>query len=278
MKVFAGLVVATSAISNRIRTENHWPGNSNAPHCGCNLVFDAAEAMPAGGYINSTCSLSFPYPAEDPHFVSVASSYMLGRERQNGPDRFMFTGFDEVSNPDVLDILVFYEEIDCPKDENETAKYCQYELECVDNGEPHKGVFLGNFNYDIARSVQTYTVPVYGLEQGEIATFNIKDYYGEPANCMNAKSHHGHGFVDDKSSCSDNTTCGNTIIYEQNEDHNGLLEYFQFEPVSPTNNPFCWALPLHHVDDYKWLTPSPWDTQQDFIRTHEDEEEEEEEE
>jgi len=308
MKVFAGLVVAASATVDRIRTENWWPANLNAPHCGCQLIIDPADH---GGYINSTCTLKFPYAdqanygrvaAGDPHFVSVASSYMVGRDRTVGPDGFKFTGFDEVSNPDVLDILVFYEHADCARGgsidgrsideipdleqsqiwevynvtEAQGPAMCEYVLDCEDNGKPLEGVFLGNFNYDIARSVQTYTVPVYGLEQGEIATFNIKDYYGEPANCMNAESHHGHGFVDDKSSCSDNTTCGNTIIYKQNEDHNGLLEYFQFEPVSPTNNPFCWAQPLHHVDDYQWQTPSPWDTQQDFIRTQPEDEDEEE--
>jgi len=263
MKVFTGFVVAASAISNRVGDPpNSWPANDHAPHCGCNAVVDPEQY---GGWINKTCTITFPYASEDPHFVSVASSYMLGRDRQAGPDGFKFTGFDEVSNPDVLDILVFYEEIDCPRDDNETAKYCDYDLKCEDE-RPEPGVYLGNFNYDIARSVQTYTVPVYGLEQGMTANFNIFDYYGEPANCMNAESHHGHGFVDERSSCSDNTTCGNTIIYKQNEEHNGLLEYFQFEPVSPTNNPYCWALPLHHVDDYKWLTPSPWDTQEEFVQ------------
>jgi len=46
--------------------------------------------------------------------------------------------------------------------------------------------------------------------------------------------------------------------------HQGLLEYFQFEPVSPTNNPVCFSLPYHHIDDYQWQTPSPWDTQQAY--------------
>jgi len=213
MKVFAGLVVATSAISNRIREENSWPGNDNAPYCGCNLVIDAAEV---GGYINKTCSLSFPYPVEDPHFVSVASSYILGRDQvASGPDVFKFTGFDEVSNPDVLDILVFYDELDCPKEDPETARYCQYDLQCVDNGSAIPGVYLGNFNYDIARSVQTYTVPVYGLEQGQTVTFEIVDYNGNDNFCHSAKSHVGHGFVAEGSCSPSNDTCGNAITYTQ---------------------------------------------------------------
>jgi len=268
MKVFAGLVVATSAISNRIREENSWPGNDNAPYCGCNLVIDAAEV---GGYINKTCSLSFLYPVEDPHFVSVASSYMLGRNRQTGPDVFKFTGFDEVSNPDVLDILVFYDEVDCPKDDNNTARYCEHNLKCLgrddEGGEdnvPPEGVYLGNFNYDIARSVQTYTVPVYGLEQGQKVTFEIVDYDGKDNYCHSAKSHVGHGSVEPGSCSPTNDTCGNAITYIQNPEHQGLLEYFSFEPVSPANSPGCWDMPLHHLDDYKWQTPSPWDTQQKY--------------
>jgi len=247
MKVFAGLVVSASAISNRIETRNSWPGNENALYCGCNLVLDPElEARPAGNYINSTCTLSFPHAQDDPHFVSVASAYMLGRERKvPGNDVFKFTGFDEVSNPDVLDILVFYEPQDCLRPgrtlqdiedlraegrqseiwevfQNETEPFCEIELKCVGvNDEPGKednvpppGVYLGNFNYDIARSVQTYTVPVYGLQQGMTASFNIFDYNNNAANCMHAVEHQGHGTV--SGSCSTNTTCGNTINFTQN--------------------------------------------------------------
>ena len=182
-----------------------------------------------GGYINSTCTIRFPYAdpinfgrsdQADPHFTSIASTYMVGRNRGLGPDGFKFTGFDEVSNPDVLDILVFYEEADCarypersieelpkhggdlPQDEwwevfNVTEAQgpamCSYVLECVPNGSALPGVHLGNFNYDIARSVQTYTVPIYGLEKWEKVTFPITDYYDRPNYCINPLAHHGHG-------------------------------------------------------------------------------------
>ena len=127
---------------------------------------------------------------------------MVGREYdENGPDGFKFTGFAEVSPPDVLDILVFYEEVDCarfpersieelpkhggdlPQDQwwevynmTETQDVCEFVLECAPNGgDPlypvaHDGVHLGNFNYDIARSVQTYTAPIYGLPMDETVT------------------------------------------------------------------------------------------------------------
>ena len=176
---------------------------------------------------------------------------MLGRNRVDGPDGFKFTGFDEVSPPDVLDILVFYEEKDCarpgrdiielpkhdpdsdlPQDqwwevynmtETQSEGLCEFVLECQPNGDAaypvaHSGVHLGNFNYDIARSVQTYTVPIYGLEKGQSATFEITDYYNEPNNCMNPLAHNGHGTA---SGCSNVTSeeCSNylTFAHDQGE-------------------------------------------------------------
>merc|ERR1712021_187745 len=95
------------------------------------------------------------------------------------------------------------------------------------------------------------------------ATFTIVDYYNEANNCMNAEAHHGHGTA---SGCSTNSTtgCSNVLTFKHDEGHQGLLEYFQFEPVSPTNNPVCFSLPYHHINDYQWQTPSPWDTQQAY--------------
>jgi hypothetical protein len=293
MKVFPGLVVAVSAISNRIEEKNAWPGNDNARYCGCNFVLDPeVHAGPAGTYINSTCTLSFPFAPEDPHFVSVASAYVLGRDRITpGNDVFKFTGFDQVSNPDVLDILVFYEPQDCLKPgrtlqdiddlkeqgrdseiwevfQNDTSSMCEIDLKCFNEpgDQPPPGVYLGNFNYDIARSVQTYTVPVYGLEQAETVTFEIVDYNNKDNWCHNATSHEGHGIVQPGSCSPSNETCGNKITYQQNEEHFGLLEYFQFEPVSPVNSPGCWDSPLHKLHEYKWQTPSPWDTQENFVQ------------
>ena len=235
---------------DRIRTENWWQGNPNAPHCGCQLIIDPADY---GGYINSTCTLTFPYADQanfgrfvrgDPHFVSVASSYMVGRNRNDGPDGFKFTGFDEVSNPDVLDILVFYEHEDCAAkgrsiDEipsleqheiwevyNVSAAQgqamCSYELTCEDNGAALPGVHLGNFNYDIARSVQTFTVPIYGLAQGQEETFPITDYYNEDLHCANAAAHVGHGTTSGCSVISNSTQtngaepCSNELTFTQN--------------------------------------------------------------
>ena len=207
-----------------------------------------------GGYINSTCNIKFPYAErdnfgqtddQDPHFVSVASSYIVGREKYNAGDLFLFTGFDEVSNPDVLDVLVFYDQDDCyrpgldpndpiydPDSEEydqskvwelynmttaQTEGLCEFELECEANGEALPGVFLGNFNYDIARSVQTYTVPVYGLEQGKQVDFDLQSYEGENLNCAFPKAHAGHGTVKE-GSCSNNVTqtCDNVITFQNN--------------------------------------------------------------
>ena len=163
---------------------------------------------------------------------------MVGRERDavNG-SKFKFTGYEEVSNKDVLDILVFYEENHCynadmgpptemgPPDSENWLRYnltgtqmdmlCKIELSCVDTGFVG-GVHLGNFNYDIARSVQTYTVPIYGLEKGEEATFKLRDYYDQPNNCMNALAHSGHGTA---SGCSTNSTdgCSNELTFAHDQ-------------------------------------------------------------
>jgi hypothetical protein len=311
MKVFAGLIVAASATRDRIVTAKSWPANTDAPHCGCQIIIDpndvqfAAPAFPdyAGGHINATCTISFPYAdnygrgnTADPHFVSIASTYMAGRDRvPSGPDGFKFTGFDEVTSPDVLDILVFYENADCAREGRDVTEIpslpeserwevynisstqgdamCEYVLQCEPNTDGNgnqvarAGVHLGNFNYDIARSVQTYTVPIYGLEKDESATFDIVDYYNRPNNCMNPLAHHGHGTASGCSTPATNTTdavCGNSITFAHDQDHNGMLEYFQFEPVSIINSPECSIMPEHHDEDYQWWTPSPWDTQQNY--------------
>ena len=219
-----------------------------------------------GGYINSTCNIKFPYAEQanfgqtddqDPHFVSVASSYIVGRERDaDAGDFFLFTGFDEVSNPDVLDVLVFYDQDDCyregldisdpifdPNSEEydqsrvwelynlttaQTAGLCDFQLECEPNngGNPDapatalSGVFLGNFNYDIARSVQTYTVPIYGLAKGKTVDFDLQSYEGEDLDCANPSAHAGHGTA---FGCSNNGTdtepavCDNVITFQHDQ-------------------------------------------------------------
>ena len=267
MKVLAGLAATASAVSKKSTTvypfqslkepvidylQAWFPANPQAPYCGCQAALDPSlVALPAGGYINSTCRIRFPYAenqnygktdSQDPHFVSVASSFVVGRERSpNDSDDFYFTGFDEVSNADVLDVLVFYDRDDCfapgfsEADVAEMEQHrvweayniseaqgqamCEFEIECHQHDGPLEGAFLGNFNYDIARSVQTYTVPVYGLHQGEEMEVNIMSYENEPNHCMNAAAHSGHGFA---IGCSLNATatsdavCSNQIVFTQN--------------------------------------------------------------
>ena len=89
--------------------------------------------------MNNTCRLSFPYARDwgygrdvidsngnvrrsyDPHFVQVSSSFAVGREyTQFNPregwetgsptytSEFVFTGYDTVSNPNVIDIVSIY--------------------------------------------------------------------------------------------------------------------------------------------------------------------------
>ena len=239
MKVLASFVAATLA------SKSEWEANFDAPHCGCQIILDQES-------INKTCSINFKYPLtystderNDPHFVSVASTYMVGRERDSSTgSQFIFTGYDEVTNPTTLDILVFYEKDHCFRadraveakntnftaidqstiweyyamDDDQKEALCDYEINCVDSGFV-PGVHLGNFNYDIARSVQTYTVPIYGLEKDQTAKFTLKDYDGDDNNCMNALAHSGHGTA---GGCSTNSTgtaldCSNEIFFIHNE-------------------------------------------------------------
>ena len=93
---------------------------------------------------------------------------------------------------------------------------CEYKLECVPDTQP-TGVHLGNFNYDIARSVQTYTAPIYGLSQAQIVTFGIVDYHNQDNDCINPLAHHGHGTA---SGCSTNTTCSNELTFDHDQGKN----------------------------------------------------------
>ena len=95
---------------------------------------------------------------------------------------------------------------------------CKYELSCDDNGEALPGVYLGNFNYDIARSVQTYTVPIYGLGKGKTVDFDIQSYGGKDLYCANPSAHAGHGTA---FGCSNNATipatCDNVITFQHDQ-------------------------------------------------------------
>ena len=127
-------------------TQNWWIGNDDAPNCGCQLIIDPFD-RPEWNYINKICKLSFPYARDwgygkpmsdsagnirqnyDPHFVQVSTSFAVGREYRQFTQRdgwqesesmtseFVFTGFETVSNPNVLDIVVFYHETDCMRHE-----------------------------------------------------------------------------------------------------------------------------------------------------------------
>lgn len=107
--------------------------------------------------INSTCTAKF---AEDKtiHFLSVASSYVLGRSRPD--NEFLWTGYSGLSHENLHDILYFFEPENCINSDGfynitmtEATGHVP-EIACVDEGAPIGGLHLGNFAFDIARSVQ----------------------------------------------------------------------------------------------------------------------------
>jgi len=140
------------ATAARIVTKTPWIGNQDAPNCGCQIIIDPLD-QPGWDYISNTCRLSFPYARDwgygrtmtdasgrqaqnyDPHFVQVSSSFAVGRQYQQFTARdgwstgdpmfsseFMFTGYDAASNPNVIDIVVFYHESDCMRHDDDAAR------------------------------------------------------------------------------------------------------------------------------------------------------------
>merc|ERR1712176_1598304 len=120
------------------------------------------------------------------------------------------------------------------------------------NGDPVAldGVRLGNFNYDIARSVQSYNVPIKIAAQTNQGAFDSAPYALE---LKNVTEHHGHG-----SAVTNGDDCNNggQIVLTQNEEHNGDLEYFKFELCDTA----CYPNEAGPANDYCFEVPSPWDT------------------
>ena len=117
----------------------------------------------------------------------------------------------------------------------------------------YPGPRLGNFNYDIARSVQTYNVPIYGLEQGQSASLTINQMANSviaPLPVQNVTAHSGHGNAT-------GAECDNSGIleFEQNPEHLGFLEYVSFRLCQAE----CWESG-NSTTDYCFDVPSPWDS------------------
>ena len=119
---------------------------------------------------------------------------------------------------------------------------------------PYPGPRLGNFNYDIARSAQTYNVPIYGLEQGQSVEITINQMAESTITgleLMNITAHHGHG----NATAED---CNNEGVFqfEHDQGHLGLLEYVSFNLCDSA----CMMAPTNTTNNYCFNVPSSWDS------------------
>merc|ERR1711970_1546557 len=135
MLPFSLLIVGAFAIIQE--PSRCWIGNKDAPYCGCQLITREHNM------IDSTCIAKFQRRI---HMMSVASSFILNwlSDSTGAEPTFAWTGFEDQSHKHLHDILWFFEPEECP------------DLNCEDNhGVYHdmKIPLLGNFNFDISRSV-----------------------------------------------------------------------------------------------------------------------------
>jgi hypothetical protein len=234
-----------------------WPANPSAPYCGCQWITDEYNM------VNETCTLQFPdYSKNSVHMLSVASSYPLQGASDSMDGKFVWTGFEGLSHFNLHDILVFFDGDICMNGDlyNITMADADFKptLSCVDYGGPWEGPLLGNFNYDIARSVQQYNLPIYGLDQGEFVAITINDMDGEGLRIQNVSAHHGHGHANADDCESDGDLTG-YFTYLQEQSHMGQLEYAQFNLCDPHGyeDENCWKGPQQ---DYCFKVPSAWDS------------------
>lgn len=172
-------------------------------HCGAQRKLQAAS-------VNSTCSISFDgFPA---NHISIPGCFTSG----TGTNTVTCNGIDGVTNPDSLDVLVFWDqEIDPMTGEldNSTcgnAANIQLVADCVDNGaEPSIPLFdnIAN-NYHSGEAMQEYNVQIFGAVGSSSYTLSMKDMAGNDANIFNATC----GF------CTDITYSGNMVSMDVNSD------------------------------------------------------------
>ncbi|CAG5109872.1 Oidioi.mRNA.OKI2018_I69.chr2.g4347.t1.cds [Oikopleura dioica] len=274
MKVAAAFIALTHATEDPdTNGPNCWPANEHAPHCGCQWITRDYQM------INHECTLEFDAPANVIQMLTVASSFPIPNATDLDANSYTWTGIEGMSHDNKHDIVYFFRRDQCWEeklnpDTNETElvpvnmtaaaeTWASPSLDCVENadGEPHPGPLLGNFNYDIARSHQQYNLPIYGLDRWDDAErkrrgadiawieINSHTYPGDLPKyevlIQNVTAHHGHGSVthDD---CT--TNAFQYDVMDANGNHNGWLEYAQFELCEPDLS----------AGDYDYTVPSSW--------------------
>jgi hypothetical protein len=261
MKIAAAVVALTHATQDPDMF-NCWPANGDAPMCGCQLI-TRDELM-----INKECHLQFNgVPDDYLQMLTVASSYALPNRSDLESNSYKWTGFPGLSHYQLHDIVYFVRSKHCDPGSEEFPNADYFNpadfkptLDCVDFDMPLNETddfpLLGNFNYDVARSHQSYNLPIYGLQADQTAIINIESHNvetDEDANFVsirNVTAHHGHGTIG-----ADDEDCDAEFLFTLNN-HLGELEYANFylcdDPTVSGD-----AAP----GDYLYNVPSSWTSQ-----------------
>jgi len=269
MKIAAALVVLTHATQEPDQI-NCWPANDNAPHCGCQWITREHNM------IGNKCELDFHNEVvgvDAIAMLTIASSFPFPEETDLDENQYFWTGFQGLSHENLHDIVWFFRPEVCPYWRNDTSgewedKNGARAIIQLDDFEAGNGVtlhectpldegflnsslpLLGNFNYDIARSHQSYNLPIYGMQADQTAVINIDshtlDQEIDDVRVRNVTAHHGHGVADGEDMCDEE------FVFTLSN-HLGELEYVNFylceDPtVSGEASP----------GDYRYDVPSSW--------------------
>jgi len=193
MKLAAAVLAVTHATQNADML-NCWIANSDAPHCGCQMIRRDLNM------VGKKCELNFIeddiFEADDIAMITVASSFPMPEDTDLMENRYVWTGFEGLSHENLHDIVWFFRAEICPdredmtREDGQTAvnltRYEQFEgftMECPDFPDAQdlndSLPLLGNFNYDIARSHQSYNLPIYGLQADQTAVINIDSHWAD---------------------------------------------------------------------------------------------------
>ena len=132
--------------------------------------------------INQVCELQFPNaPRDYLQMLTVASSFPLPQRTNVDRNEYFWTGFPGLSHDNLHDIVYFIRDdlcnatiFDYHAEENKPILNCnEFDVSLNETGELP---LLGNFNYDVARSHQSYNLPIYGMEADQTAVINIDSH------------------------------------------------------------------------------------------------------
>jgi len=219
--------------------------------------------------VGEKCTLTFPNAPEDfLQMLTVASSFPIPSESDLIGNTYTWTGIQGLSHQSLHDIVYFIKGDFCNEDVLDTDNAANKPvLSCstLTDSLEDQGLLplLGNFNYDVARSHQSYNLPIYGLKTAKPVQVTVLSHEvnlgngGNEVEIRNVTAHHGHGSV------TDHTVGDNLFEYTLNVDdqppgtigHHGELEYANFYLVDdPT------VSKQDAPGDYNYKVPSSWTT------------------